>query len=127
MTHVLMFRDLVPHNFQHLFLWVQISEVLIDTSLGTAFRSDVTNASTAETFSFSFTLPTSFASAWFVTIFSEDFLAVPCVQMVAVFVTQVSHHHWSKTAGMTDDDASLHLRMIWEQMLLCCQFFFQGL
>ena len=114
-------------------------------SLGSAIRSDVTNASKAETFFVSFTLPSSFAFAWFVTRFSEDFLAVPDFQaiqfsiftfhrfvnagtMVAVFVTQISHHHWSKAAGTPVDDshdASLHLCIIREQMLLCCQFFFK--
>ena len=47
--------------------------------------------------------------------------------MVAVFVAQISHHHWNKNAGTTVDDshdASLHLGIIWEQMLLCCQLFF---
>ena len=130
--------DLLPHNVQHLFLWVQISGSSINTSLGSAIRSDVTNASTAETFSINFTLSTSFAFAWFMTRFSEDFLAVSDFQaqkfyiftfhsfvnagmMIAIFITQISHHHWSKTAGTTVDDGhdvSLHLCIIREQMLL---------
>ena len=50
MAHLVMFRDLPPRNFQHLFLWVQISGVSIDMSLGCAIRSDMTNAPTTETF-----------------------------------------------------------------------------
>ena len=48
--------------------------------------------------------------------------------MFAIFVTQISHHHWGKTANTTVDncpDASLHLCIIREQMLLCCQLFFK--
>ena len=44
--------------------------------------------------------------------------------MVAVLVIQIFHHHWSKTAGTTVDgchDVSLHLCIMWEQMLLGCQ------
>ena len=112
---------------------------------GSAICSDVTNASTAETFSVSFTLHSSFAIAWFVTGFSEDFLAIPDFQavqfsiftfhrivntgmMIAAFVTQISLHHWSKTAGANVDDChdvGAHLCAIQEQMLLCCQLFFK--
>ena len=117
----------------------------IDVSFDSSICSDVTNASTAETFFVSFTLPSSFAFAWFVTGFSEDFLAVPDFQAiqfsiftfhrfvtssikVAIFITQSSHFHWSKTAGTAVDNChnvSLHLRIIWDQMLLRCQLFFQ--
>ena len=110
----------------------------IDVSFGSAICSDVTNASTAETFSVSFTLPSSFAFAWIRTRFSEDFLAVPDFQavqfsiftfhrfvtarmMVAIFVPQIHHHHCCKTAGATVDDChdvSLHLRIVREHMLL---------
>ena len=50
--------------------------------------SDVTNASTAETFSANFTLPSSFAFAWFVTRFGGNFLSVPEFQAVqfSVFI-----------------------------------------
>ena len=51
-------------------------------SQDSAIRSDVTNASTTETFSVNSTLPISFAFAWFVTRFSEDFLAVSDFQAV---------------------------------------------
>ena len=77
--------------------------------------------------------------------FSENLLAVPDFQaiqlsivtfhrfvtsgmMVAVFVTQISHHHWSETAGTTVDDChdvSLLFCMIWEQMLLGCHLLFK--
>ena len=83
--------------------------------------------------------------AWIRKRNSENLLAVPDFQavqlsivtrhrfvttgkMVGVFVTQISHHHWSKTAGTNVDDChdvSLHLRTIWEQMLLGCQLFFK--
>ena len=116
-----------------------------DVSFGSAICSDVTNASTAETFSVSFTLLSSIAFAWFVTRFSEDFLAnlelqavqfsiftfhrfVTAGMMVALFVTQISHNHWSQTAGTTADDChdvSFHLHMFREQMLLSCPFFFK--
>ena len=113
-------------------------------SFGSAICSDMTNASTAETFSVSFTLPYSFAFAWIRTRVSEHLLAVPDFQVMqfsivtfhrfvttgmltAVFVAQISSHHWSKTMGTTVDDChdvSLHLRIVREQMLLCCQLLF---
>ena len=78
------------------------------------------------------------------TRFSEDVLAVPDFQAVqvsifsfhrfvttnkkvAVFVTQISHYHWSNEAGTAVDDChnvSLHLCTIWEHMLLGCQLLF---
>ena len=51
-----------------------------------ALQSALTNASTAETFSVSFSLLSSFAFAWIVTRFSEDFLAVPDFQAVQFFI-----------------------------------------
>ena len=47
---------------------------------------------------------------------------------VAKFVAQISHHHWSKTAGTAVNnchDVCLHLGIIQEQMFLRCQHFFQ--
>ena len=41
--------------------------------------------------------------------------------VVVVFIAQFSHHHWSKTVCATVDDccdASFHVRLIWEQVLL---------
>ena len=60
-----MFLALLPRNFQHLFLWVQISEVLhINVGLGSAICSDVTDASTAETLFVGSTLPSTFSVAF---------------------------------------------------------------
>ena len=58
-----------PRTFQHFSLWAQIfwGWSLIEVSYGSAICSHATDASTAETFSVSFTLPSSSASAWFVT------------------------------------------------------------
>ena len=117
----------------------------IDVSFGSAICSDVTGSSTARTFSVSFTLLASFsvAFAWIVTRFRENFLSVPDFQtaqfslftfhrfgtsgvVVVVFIAQISHHHWRETTGTTVDDCHnvrLHLCIIWEQMLLCGQFF----
>ena len=117
----------------------------IDVSFGSAICSDVTNASKAETFFVNFTVPSSFVFAWFMTRFSEDSLSVPDFQAVqfsiftfhrfvtnsmkvACFITQISHHHWSKTAVTAVDNchnASFHFCIIREQMLLRCQLFFQ--
>ena len=116
-------------------------------SLGPAIRSDVTNASTEDEFFVGFTLPSTFGVAFarVMSVFGKNFLAASDLQMVqfsiftfhgfvttgmvvAVFITQVSHHHWSKTAGATVDDCydvSLHLCTVCEQVLLCCQFFFK--
>ena len=106
MAHVAMFLALLPGNFQHFFLWVQISKSSIKVSLGSAIRSDVTNASTAETFFVGSTLPSAFSAAFaqIVLGFSENFLAVSDHQtaqfsifttgmVVAVFIAQISHHH----------------------------------
>ena len=109
MAHFVRFLFLRPQNFRHFSLWAQILGSSIDVSFGSAICSDVTNASTAETFFVSFTLSSSFAFAWFVTRFSEDFLAFPDFQAiqfsiftfhrlvttsmkVAIFITQISHH-----------------------------------
>ena len=48
--------------------------------------------------------------------------------MIAIFVTQFSHHHWSKTTGTTVvdcHDVRAHLCIIREQMLSGCQLFFK--
>ena len=145
MAHFVRSLFLRPHNFQHPSLWVQILVSSIDVSFGSAICSDVTNTSTAETFFVSFTLLSSFAFVWFVTRFSEDFLAVADFQAVqfsiftfhrfvttsmkvAVFITQISRHHWSKTAGTAVDNChnvSLRLCKIREQILLGCQHLFK--
>ena len=83
-------------------------------SFGSAICSDVTKR--PETF---------FAFAWFVTRFSENLLAVPDFQAEkfsivtfqrfvtvlkeAIFVTQISHHHWSKTPASIVDEPSFNL------------------
>ena len=121
MAHFARSVFLRPHNFQHPSpLGADFGGSSIDVSFGSAICSNVTNASTAETVSVSFTLPFPSAFAWFVTRFNEDFLAVPDFQavqfsvftfhrfvttgmMVAVFITQISHHHWSKAAGTAID------------------------
>ena len=80
-------RSLFLRNFQHFSLWAQILGSSIDASFGSsAICSDVTNASTAETFSVNFTLPSSFAFALFVTRFSEHFLSVPDFQAVQLSI-----------------------------------------
>ena len=111
----------------------QMSPIVV--SFGSAISSDVTYAPTAETFSVNFTLPSSFAFAWFVTRFSEDFLAVPGFQaaqfsiftfhrfvtagkMVTIFVTQISHHHWSKITRVRLSRRELHLRI--NRYKCCC-------
>ena len=83
MTHFVGSPILHPRSFHRLFLWAQISSA-IDLSFGFAVGSDVTNASTAKTFSVSFLLPSSFsvAFAWIVTTCSENFLSVPDLQAV---------------------------------------------
>ena len=117
----------------------------IKVSLGSAIRSDVTNASTAEIFFVGSTLPSTFSVAFarIVSGFGQHFLAVSDLQtvqfsiftfhgfvtvgmVVVVFIAQSSDHHWSKTAGATVDDCydvSFHVCLIWEQVLLCCQLF----
>ena len=90
----------------------------INASLGSAICSDVANASTAETFFVGSTFPSTFSVAFarIVTGFGENFLAVSDLQtvqfsifafhefvpagiMIAGFVVQISHHHWSRTTG----------------------------
>ena len=105
----------------------------------------MTNASTAETFFVGPTRPSTFsvALAQIVPGFGENLPAVSVLQtvqfsiipfhefvttgmVVAVFIAQFSHHHWSKTAGATVDDCynvSLQLCIVWEQVLLRCQLF----
>ena len=49
--------------------------------------------------------------------------------VVVVFIAQISHHHWGENTGTTVDDCHnvrLHLCIIWEQMLLCGQFFLKA-
>ena len=76
MAHFVTSLFLHPCSFPRLFLWAQISGPPMDVSLGSAICSDVTDASTARTFSVSFTLLASFcvAFAWIVTRFRENFL-----------------------------------------------------
>ena len=75
MAHFVRSLFLRPRNFQHVCLWAQTLGSSIDVSFGSAICSDVTDASTAETFSVSFTLPSTFAFAWFLTGFNEDLFA----------------------------------------------------
>ena len=85
MAHFAMIRALLPHNFQNLFSWAQISEVLsIDVSLGSAIGSDVANASTLSTFFVGVALPHTLSVAFtrIVPRFGEDVLAVSDFQTV---------------------------------------------
>ena len=141
----MMFLALVPCNFQHLSFRCRFRGSSIKVSLGSAICSDVANASTAETFVVSPNLSSTFSIAFarIVLGFRENLLTVSDLHtvqfsiftlhklvapgtVVAVFIAQTSHHHVSKTAGATANDSyylSLHLCIVWEQVLLCCQFF----
>ena len=91
------------------------------------------------------TLPSAFSVAFarIVSGFGENFLTASAFQpvqfsiftlykfvtsgiVVAAFIAQISHHHWSKTASGTADDCYdvfIHLCTVWAQVLLCCQLF----
>ena len=138
-AHVVMFLALPPRNFQTFSFGCRFRGSFIKVSLGFEIRSDVTNASTAETLFVGSTLPStlSFTFAGIVPGFGQNFLAVSDLQtvqfsififhefvatgmFVAVFIAQVSHHHWSKAAGATVDDGydvSRHLCIVWSQVL----------
>ena len=112
-------------------------------SPGSAVCFYVSNTSTPETFFVWSTHPSTFSVAFarIVSGFGEDFLAVSDFQTVqfAIFtfhefvttditvaglVVQISHHHRSRTTGaMVDDcdDVCPHLRVVWKQVLLCCE------
>ena len=115
----------------------------INVSLGSAIRSDVTNASTAETFFVGSALFSTFSVTFarIVLGFGENLLAISDLQAVHFsiftfheFVTtgtvtvnaQISHHHRSKTTGATVDDCfdvGLHLCVVWKRVLLCRHLF----
>ena len=109
-------------------------------SLACAIRSDVTCASTAETFFVGSTPHTTFSVAFarIVPGIGENFLPVSDVQTVqfsilafhefvtagitiAGLVIQISHHHRKRTTGEIVDDCHdvwPHLRVAWKQVLL---------
>ena len=63
------------------------------------------------------------------SIFRFHRFVTNCV-MIATFVTQISHHHWSKTASKAVDDchgASIHWCIIRETNVAVLSTPFQGL
>ena len=77
-AHFVTFLSLLLRNFQHIVLWVHISGSSMKVSLGSAIRSDVTNASAAETVFVGSTLPSTFCVAFarIVSGIGENFFAV---------------------------------------------------
>ena len=77
MASFAMFLALLPSNFQHLLLWVQISGSSVKVSLRSAIHSNMTNAPTAKTFfvGSAFSSTSGVASGRIIPGFGENVLA----------------------------------------------------
>ena len=115
----------------------------INVGLGSAIRSDVTSASPASTFFVGPPFPSplvllllescrNLVETFLPFLISKRYKSPSSLSMnsslpgsrLLASSFKISHHHWSRTtSAIVDDchDVSLHLRVVWEEVLLRCQ------
>ena len=143
MARVAMFLAFHPRNFQQIFLWVQISEVLRQSESLLCSQLWCDQCAHSENilclfcpFPPPWVLPLlescrDLVKTFFPFLISKRYRFsiftfhgfVTTGMMGAVVVARISHHLWSKTASAAVDDCHdvcPHSCAVWKQVLLCC-------